>query len=292
MLKYKKYIILFLIILVSLACFLYDFKKSDYKFQNDFNEDFSIVFFDVGNADSALIQFSNYAVLIDAADRNSLCSIKNKLEERKIKVLDLVIITHPHSDHYGQMPEIIENFYINKLITCDSELDSNEKSNYKFFLKKLRDKKIKLEFVKSGEKFKIGDIYIQILGPVKKYKEANNNSVITRILYKNFSFLFMGDAEKQAEKDLVKSGQNLKSDLIKVAHHGSSSSTIFDLLSKVTPKIAIISSGNLNPKVIKKLKRSNMKIYNTKSHGDIKISINQDNKNLELKAEQKILNAA
>ncbi|MDR1364235.1 MAG: MBL fold metallo-hydrolase [Oscillospiraceae bacterium] len=278
------------IFFVGILCFLvYDnfnpeTKKNDNI--NSFVENFSIEFFDVGKADSALVRFGHHAVLIDAAEKNSATSVKDKLNQRGIKKFDFVVLTHPHSDHYGQMPEILKKFIIKYLVTAKSGINSHEKSNFKKIIRKFKKMKIPIKFVKSGDIIKIDNVVFKILGPSKKYTNINNNSVVMQILYKNHSFLLTGDMEKAAEKDLLNlySGESLKSNIIKIAHHGSSTSSTEAFLSKVNPKIAIISSGKYfnsaalypSTKTLSTLEKLKIKTYITEKVGSIIASVIDD----------------
>jgi competence protein ComEC len=311
--KFRKKNLIFLIpiFLISFLCFLFkneiktNFEKEKLQVcsKSISEENFTIHFFNVGKADSALIKFENHVILIDAADKNSSCKIKDKLNNLGVKAIDLAIITHPHSDHYGQMEEIVENFTIKRLITAKSRIGKKE-IQYKRLLYKLKKKKIKLEFAKAGDNFKIGSTSIQVLGPVKEYKKINNNSLVIKILYKDSSFLFTGDAEKQAEediinlftgdaekqaeKDIIKLGWDLKSDLIKIGHHGSSTSTSWKFLAAVCPKIAVISAGNRfglpftypSEEILSRLEKAKIKTYVTENLGDI--VVHSDGKKIKL----------
>jgi competence protein ComEC len=284
--KFKNIFFAFLCV-VLLSCSLARFCQTNFNLasENLGSEcEFSVYFFDVGKADCALIKSKNHAVLIDAADKNSKQSIKDNLRKLGIKTIDLFVLTHPHSDHYGQTVDILKNFKVKCFATSKSRIETSVKRDYKKIMKELKKNKINKKLVKSGDLIEIDDIKIQILGPTKEYFNINNNSVVSRIIYKEHSFLFTGDAEKESEKDIIewckKNNQELKSNIIKIGHHGSNTSTSWNFLSSVKPKFAIISTSEdkfkLTKKVRSRLKEANVKTISTNSSGTAVICVNKD----------------
>lgn len=164
---------------------------------------------------------------------------------------------------------------INEIIICKQKKDSE---NYREFIKLVKEKNIKVRVVKAGDKVSIEEnLYFKILWPEKEQIDENplnNNSIVTKMCYKNFSILFTGDIEEIAEKAILEkykenSGSVLKSTIIKVAHHGSKTSSNIDFLQEVEPKIALIGVGENNKfghpgdDTLKKLQNINCKIYRT-----------------------------
>lgn len=175
----------------------------------------------------------------------------------------------------GGIFEIIKTIKINEIIICKQKKDSE---NYRKFIKLVKEKNIKVRFVKAGDKVVIeDDLYFKILWPEKEQIDENplnNNSIVTKMCYKDFSILFTGDIEEIAEKAILEkykknSGRILKSTIIKVAHHGSKTSSNIDFLQEVAPRIALIGVGENNKfghpsnNTLDKFQNINCKIYRT-----------------------------
>ncbi len=247
-------------------------------------------FLNVGKADCCYIKYKDKNILIDAADKEPTNVVTEYLERQGVKKLDLVVVSHPHRDHIGQMKDVIEKFEIDKFIAAKVPQNITPTSvTYEKMLKALKKKGIKINYVKSGEKFNIGDIKIEILGPVNSHENLNSNSVVMKIKYNNVSFLFTGDAEKVEEEDIINSNADLKATVLKVGHHGSKTSSSYNFLSKVKPKYAVISVGpdksNLPKEIIlKRLDKFCDKIYRTDERGTIILST--DGNDIKMKSEK------
>lgn len=167
-----------------------------------------------------------------------------------------------------------------------------ESENYKKFLDIIKNKKIKVQVVEAGQKINIEkDLYFDVLWPSSKNviseNSINNNSLVCKMMYKNFSCIFTGDIEKVAEEEILKQYENsnkLKVNVLKVAHHGSKSSSIEDFLNTVKPQIALIgvgknnTFGHPNEDVLKRIGEKGCKIYRTDENGEITIKINKKGK--------------
>ena len=166
-----------------------------------------------------------------------------------------------------------------------------DSENYKQFLEIVKQKNIKVKIVKAGDKIKIdNNTYLEILWPTEELLQENilnNNSIVVKLTYKNFTSLFTGDIEEIAEKEIIKiyeKTNKLRGLLLKVAHHGSKSSSIQEFLDKVKPKIALIGVGennkfgHPNEGVIKRLQNLNCEIYRTDENGEITIKVNKKGK--------------
>jgi len=177
----------------------------------------------------------------------------------------------------------VENIIISK------QFENTE--NLKSFLKTVKEKNIKLNIVEEGKKIKIEELYLEVLWPNSKqvinHNKLNNNSLICKLIYKNFSMIFTGDIEKETEKILISKYQKnnkLRSNILKVAHHGSNSSSTKEFLNLVNPQIALIGVGannkygHPNNEILDRLKQLNCKIYRTDKMGEIKIYVDQNSK--------------
>ncbi|MDR1627371.1 MAG: MBL fold metallo-hydrolase [Oscillospiraceae bacterium] len=268
-------------------------KLNSLELKSDNNEyNMCVHFLDVGKADCIYIKCEDKHILIDAANKDVSSGVVEYLCRQNVDKLDLVIATHPHSDHIGQMHDVINSFEIDNFVM--SEIPQKiipTFTTYKKMLKSIQDKQLKIKLVHAGEKFTLGNLKINILSPCRQYDNLNNNSVVMRLEYGNDSFIFMGDAEKEAENDMVKSNLNLDSTVLKVGHHGSSTSTTKDFLEKVAPEFSIISVGkNIHklPKknIIKRIKKTGSKVYRTDTHGTIILRTN--GKGIDVLTERRI----
>lgn len=234
------------------------------------NGDVEIFFFNVSQGDAALIINGEENIMIDCGPDNR---ILNYLAMLSIDEIDYLIITHAHFDHYGMCEEIANRFVVKNIIY------NGEKNNKKSYKKLLESKRDKLILVKSGDYIKIKNGEIKILRSANNFTESNLNSIVALLSLYEKKILFTADCEIECEKDFLGKIGNV--DVLKVAHHGSSDSTSFELLEETKPKIAIISVGensynHPSETVLKKLKKVNSTILRTDLNGTIKIIINKN----------------
>lgn len=245
---------------------------SDFTSESD-RYDMSVHFIDVGKADSIYIKCKDKNILIDAGEKNTYDLVNEYLRRQNVKVLDLVIATHPHTDHIGGMPKVIEEFQINKLLMPELKEEVIPTSRtYEKFLLAIKNKNIAPERPIPGTSFNVGELIFEVLAPNKQYDDVNNNSIVVKMTFKNTSFLFTGDAEKESENDMMNNNFNFEADVLKVGHHGSKTSTSSAFLRKVNPKYAVICVGedryNLPKKTtIDKLTKRNIKVFRTDCNG-------------------------
>lgn len=250
-----------------------------------------IYFIDVGQGDSTLIRTAkNKTILIDGGgSENSSFDVGEKtllpyLLDRKITVLDYVVISHFDTDHCGGILYLMEHIKVKNIIISKQ---GKESSNYNKFKNIVLDKGIYVIFVKKGDKIKIdNETYMDVLFPSNNLISdniLNNNSIVTKICYNNFSILFTGDVEEIAENEICSqynTTNKLKANILKVAHHGSKTSSTAEFIKMVKPQIALIGVGEKNKfghpndGVIQRLKNMNTKIYRTDKMGEIVIQIN------------------
>ena len=237
------------------------------------NNQLKVHFIDVGQADSILIQQGNNAMLIDAGNNEDSETVKNYIAKQGIKKLDYVIGTHAHEDHIGGLDYVINNFEIDKIYM--PKATSNTKT-FEDVVTAIKNKEMKITTPVPGDSFKLGEADCKILAPNSaSYKDLNNYSIVIKVTYKNNSFMFTGDAEAISETEMLNKGFDVKADVLKVGHHGSSSSTSDEFLKKVSPKYAVISAGKDNDyghphkEIMKKLKDSGIAVYRTDESGTI-----------------------
>lgn len=210
------------------------------------NPTLKIYFIDIGQGDSTLIVTpKNKKILIDGGEGKTNVLFQYLLD-RRINKIDYIIISHFDSDHCNGLIEIIEKMRVENIVMSKQSKESEE---YKKILEIIKQKNIKVSSVKAEDKIIIEkNLYIKILNPAEKFEfqDLNNNAIVAKLVYKNFSMLFTGDIEK-AEENLAKKYKNeLKSTILKVAHHGSKTSTSEEFLKYVEPQIALIGVGENN----------------------------------------------
>lgn len=232
-----------------------------------FNGYDSCSFLNVSVGDATLIcdSFNKMNILIDTGEDEEICLY---LKKKGIKRLDYLIISHGDFDHMGQLANLIDNFLVKNIII--SKYDENSLQ----VIKQIKlQKNTKVRKVSKGMVIHCGKYSFKVLGPLKKYDDINDNSIVMIGTVENIKILFTGDISKNAEADLIKIYPKIKVDILKVAHHGSntSSSTVF--LSAIDFKIAIAMNGYNNtfgfphPAVISRF--SSYLLYNTSDFGTI-----------------------
>ena len=251
----------------------------------------SIYFLDVGQGDaSVIISSSGYVAMIDSGPNEKL--ILNHLKNLDISHIDLLIATHAHADHITGMDKIIAKYkprafmdpgISHTSLTYIRMINAIEKYDVKYYQSTAR-------------KIQLGLMDFSVLpsaSPKIYVSELNNNSVVIKLEYKNFSCLFTGDIERVRENQLVKiSSSNLESDIIKIPHHGSSTSSTQAFIKKVNPKVAIISCGQNNRyghpniKTLERLEKNGIDIYRNDTNGTI--LINTDGYNYEIIVEKSL----
>lgn len=237
----------------------------------------AVHYIDIGQGDSILITSGDVNMLIDCGEKSESAKLINYLNNCGIQRLDYVIGTHPHSDHMGGMSEIVKTFDIGECII--PELHSSDIPNtvyYEKFLDAIAEKNVKLSYAELGRNINIGSSVGTIIAPHSPdYGNLNNYSVGLFLKHGNNSFIFTGDAEKQAEKEMIDAGVMLDADVYKVGHHGSDTSSSPEFLEAVSPEYAVISCGTGNsyghPKDItmENLSKYTDKIYRTDLQGTI-----------------------
>lgn len=245
---------------------------------------FSIHVLDVGKADAILIQCEGHTALLDAGTSLSGKVIVDYLARGHVEALDFVIASHPDKDHIGGMAQVLTETEVKTFVRGSAFLEE-----YSGLETVLHQKCIEQKTVAQGDTLALGGATLQILGPAEEYSDTNNSSLVIRCEYQGFTALFCGDTEKEAEKDLVKSGQDLSADLLKVPHHGSKNSCTKRLLKAVSPKYAVISVGvdsNELPReeTLLRLEDSGAEIYRTDVDGTVVFSY--DGNNIQIQTEK------
>jgi beta-lactamase superfamily II metal-dependent hydrolase len=232
-------------------------------------------FLDVGQGDAQLLQLpGGERILIDAGDRGA--PTDELLDRYGVEELDLVIATHPHSDHIGDMREVMGRFEVKEF--WDSGFPHSTKT-YTDMLEEIRLRGIKFATPRRGDLRKFGEVLVEVLhpAPVLPDDEPNNASLVVRIEYRNTRLLFTGDAEKKSWQQMISSDRTkLRAELLKAAHHGSSDGTTPAVLEAVSPSVFVVScaAGNdyhhPHSRVMTLLRRrTDIEVYRTDLQGTI-----------------------
>ncbi|EPY6472269.1 ComEC/Rec2 family competence protein [Clostridium sporogenes] len=281
-LKKKNLIITCLLICLSIIFTACSQQSSNAINTSNKSNELKVHYIDVGQGDSILVQTKDKNILIDSGTRKSSDNLINYLKKQHIKKLDYVIATHPHEDHIGGMPKVIDEFEISNFYA--PKKTANTKI-FKDMILQLKKKNLKINVAKKGISLDLSnDSSLDFLAPVKdNYENTNDYSAVIKITHGNTKFLFTGDAEKTSERDILNSNVDLSSNVLKVGHHGSHSSSSKEFLDKVNPKMTIISCGKNNDyghphkETMKELKKRNIEIYRTDIDGNILLTSDGEN---------------
>jgi len=233
-------------------------------------------FFNVGQGDSTFIQMPNgQTLLIDGGETNT--GIVTQLQNLGVQRIDLMIATHPHSDHIGGLVQVLQNFPVAKVVTSG---EPHTTSVYEHFLDGIIAAQAEFIDVKRGDVISLGGIEFHVLNPANNNNpDLNENSVVIQFTYGQTTFLMMGDSGADTESALLSAGLSLKADILKVGHHGSTSGSTPSFLRAVQPKIALYSAGINNqyghpaPQTIAALKAVGATVYGTDQNGTISIKV-------------------
>lgn len=242
----------------------------------------SVSFIDVGQADSILVKEKDKNILIDAGNNVDGPKLVSYLKSLGIASFDYVIATHPHEDHIGGMDDIINNFTIHNFYMPDAITTTK---TFEDVLDALESKNIAAHIPTKNETFTLDQTQAKVLYVGSDERDLNNTSIVLKLEFNNISFLLMGDASKKVEEQL--DSKNLKSDVLKVGHHGSKTSTSKEFLEAVNPKYAVISVGKENnyhhpsSPTLKSLANKNITVYRTDEDGTI--TMLTDGTNIEIK---------
>ena len=230
---------------------------------------------DVGQAESILIYSNGCSAVIDVGTEDCAESIIEDLDAARIKSIDALIVTHLHTDHAGALPELARRKEIDNLIIPEIYDEAEAAGAVKTAKKTVTANGGNAYTAVQGMNFKIGEFTVTVLAYYDDMQDENNKSVIVMAELDGVKFLFTGDAGSKTEKAMIAEGINIDCDVLKVGHHGSSTSTSKEFLDKATPDYAAISVGENNiyahpsESVVETLKESGTQILRTDTDGDI-----------------------
>ena len=232
----------------------------------------TVTFLDVGQGDAAVLQCGGQSMMIDGGKAKASSYIYSWLKKNQISHLDVMVATHTDADHIGGLSGAL-NYA--KVGTAYCPVTSGTTKTFQSFVKYLKKQGKSITVPKAGDEFSLGGAQVRILGPTDPQAEGNNSSIVLKVTFGDTSFLFTGDAEREEEQELLESGYDLESTVLKVGHHGSDTSTSYLFLRTVNPQYAVISVGADNTyghpteAVLSRLRDADVKTYRTDLQGTI-----------------------
>ena len=232
----------------------------------------SVHYIDVGQGAATLVLCDGEAMLIDGGRDEKGTLIQMYLKKQGVTKLKYVIGSHPDGDHVGGLDVAIYKFEPEVILLSNKDSDAN---TYRDVLDMADAIGVPVAHPEPGDVFPLGSAEFTVAGPIKEYEGSNNNSLVILLTHGEKRFLFCGDAEKSAEKDLVDAGVDLDADVYLTGHHGSASSTTRTFLEAMSPKYAVISCGEGNPyghphaEVLDLLRESGCKVFRTDEQGSV-----------------------
>jgi len=251
-------------------------------------------FLDVGQGDSVFIETPNdHHILIDGGPNSTVLAKLNKILPFWDRKIDLIILTHPESDHMTGILDVLQRYKVGYFLWSGVVKDDAENKKLAILLKKVSDQQnnflaklnnyqpTKVLTVSAGQEIKAGDVLINVLYPFESVagkgskNTSNDTCIVNKITYGKDSFLFTGDIDAKAEKELVDSRENILANVLKVAHHGSKYSTSDLFLENVKPEYAVIevgknTYGHPTSEVLNRLAKFDIKMFRTDKDGDVK----------------------
>lgn len=223
-------------------------------------------YIDVGQGDSELICCGGEYMLIDAGEPSASDTVVDYLNDHGIERLEYVVCSHGHADHCGGLDAVVENFEVGTVLTSPYPGDT---SSYEIFSDAVEANGLAMTVPELGESYSLGEAKFEFVGPLEQYDNLNDDSLVMRLEYGDTSFLFTGDMTSKAERDLIEDGANVKCDVLKVGHHGSSGSSSYRFLYEAQPTIAVISCeagnsyGHPHEEALSRLNDCGAEIYRT-----------------------------
>lgn len=230
-------------------------------------------FIDVGQGDSILIRQGDHAMLIDGGTSECKDDLLNFLKSENIQKFDYIVGTHPHEDHIGSLDDVINAYDFDTILFPKVTTTTKTFEN---LVNAVKNKNKKFTTPVSGNEYTLGDAKFKILAPSSdSYQSLNNYSIVIKLTYGENTFMFTGDAETLSETEMLNSFDDLTADVLKIGHHGSTTSTSKKFLNAVNPKYAVISVGKDNTynhptkTTMNKLEELKIPVYRTDEEGTI-----------------------
>jgi competence protein ComEC len=276
---------LILLVLLSVSCSVTIEENNSQNVPEKINQsrELTVSFIDVGQGDSILIKTpGDKYIMVDSGSSDGKDKLYDFINKMGVDGFDVIIATHPHEDHIGNLDNIIEDYKVEEVYM--PKVSTNTKA-FENLLNSIKQKGLKIKNIKTGLEFNVDSVRFEFLAPNSDtYEDMNNYSGVLKVSYGETSFLLMGDAEKLSEGEILKSGADVNANVIKIGHHGSSSSSSKKFIQAVNPKYAVISCGEGNDynhphkETISLLNSLKVKTFRTDLSGTI--TFNSDGKEL------------
>ena len=259
--KKRKKILTFIIILVIFSVIVNRYTSISYNTitvaQYNSEDELQIHIIDVGQAESILIVQDGFTMLVDSGDNFTGDDVVKYIKSLGIDKIDIFLITHFHRDHAGGAHKIISSLDVKKIV-CHKFSDLSTMQERFWYIDMSISRSIRETFGSMSifmesacennklKNFDVGDAKVYTLSQNNDAVNVNNKSIVFKLVYGDFSMLFMADAESEVEKELLEEDADLSADVLKIGHHGSKTSTTDEFLDNVNPKYAVVSCGNGN----------------------------------------------
>ncbi|RPF55862.1 MBL fold metallo-hydrolase [Aquisalibacillus elongatus] len=243
------------------------------------NSNLEVHYINSGQADATLFDYSHegedYNVLIDSGDWNGQ-NVVHYLNNQDVQEIDLVIGTHNHADHIGQMDQVVNQFEVDEVWLTGNSASSQ---TFERVLTAIETSDTDYHEPRAGEEYEIGSLEVDVYHPASLTGDKNDDSISAKMTYGETSFFFSGDVEASGESKMVSRG-GLSADILQLGHHGSSTSNSSSFLSAIDPEVAIYSAGSDNSyghphnEVINRVKNAEIDLYGTDVHGTVIVTTN------------------
>ncbi|MGL5381712.1 ComEC/Rec2 family competence protein [Clostridium sp.] len=285
--------IITIVVFGVIALGMYFTNTSDNKFasiKGNATGNLEVSYLDVGQGDAAYIRVNDFDILIDAGPRSDADRLMEQLEEKNIDDFEMVIATHPHEDHIGGMVKVFDRYEVKEFYMPKT---THTTKTFENMVNAVAKEGIKIKTIKEGMSFDLGDgAGIEVYSPMyESYEEFNDYSPIMKLTFGETDLIFTGDAESHAEQEVVaKYPNNLKAEVLKFGHHGSSTSSTDEFVKSVAPEYGIISCGIDNKyghphrETLQKISTYGIESYRTDKQGQI--TLTSDGKNISIKTEK------
>lgn len=267
--------ILTVVILAAIAVYAIFFYGKDGKLPLPNEGEFAAYFLDVGQADATIFIFPDgKTMLYDAGNEEDGQTVRAALKTLGIDKLDILMISHPHLDHFGGAKVIVDNFEVDKMYLPDAY---SESAQFEALMNAVSEHNIEAELVGAGDVLAQGAYSITVLSPEDRgYDEENSYSAAICLKFGKTSFLVMGDANEENEEEIIERfGEDISCDVLRVGHHGSKTSTCDYFLEYALPSYAVISVGDKNSMnlpsraALSRLSEIGAKVYRTDKDGTV-----------------------
>lgn len=232
---------------------------------------------DVGQGDCLVAESDGQVMVVDSGSGQAIMAVLNFLDARDVQTIDYLLLSHAHEDHIGNAAQLLRRYDVKILLLPMQGADS---ATYDEVLQTARREDVETRIVQPGDSWALGAAQAEVLGPLSVMEELNDSSTVLKLSLDETDFLLTGDMEAAAEAELLTAGADIEAEVLKVAHHGSSTSSGAEFLAAVDPELALISLaadnefGFPHDKVLRELNGAAIAVYRTDQRGSIAVVSN------------------